>query len=819
MAIANSDGSIVLSTKVDTSGISSFSGALKKLATALGITFSVKAILNFSNAAGKMATQTEASVQRLIDIYGSASQTVGDFIDANANALGMSKASAASFASVYGNLFSVWADQATNANLTNSYLNMTAVIASKTGRTMSDVQERIRSGLLGNTEAVEDLGVFVNVKTIEMTDAFQRMANGKSWEQLDAYTQQQIRSMAILEQATAKYGNEVADTSALTRARFTAAYEDFQNTWGQVVNTVLMPIMEWATKALTYLNGVLHGLFGIAEETVNQSNNINSSTKNQNALTEAVEETAEAQKKATAGFDTLNILSSQAADNVEAPSGTDTNAEVPTGTTTLGFEMDTSSFQDGIDKGRELKEVFQPLIDIFSNLKTAVWAVVAAFAAFLLVKWLLNWLGSIGKKGTDATNIFQGFFDKLGGATQAIAILGGLALVIGSLSGLITAFSESGMSLEEVGGLLGITLGIVVIAFTALAAVLQRMNPNWQTVALAAIIFGGLALVLHEVSNLITVFSESGLSLGELLGSMAIVLGVVLGLMFGLVGAAILLGTNPMALLAVVAVAGALALVLGVLALALPPILDAFGEFIVTTTPSLVLAMTVIGNAIEKIIYALGTSLPPILREIGNLFTKIFDGISKLIDKVGDNLTKILVDGIGGLIEKVLKSIIDFVNDAGPAINNFVDNIIEAVTKLINFIVSGIEYMVNRLVIDGVNGIIKGINKLGKYVGFTIPTVPEFTIPRFIPKLAQGAVIPPNREFMAVLGDQKQGVNIEAPLQTIVDAFNIALAQNGGAGSGKTEVVLEIDGREFGRAVVEQGNRENRRIGTRLVIA
>ena len=87
-----------------------------------------------------------------------------------------------------------------------------------------------------------------------------------------------------------------------------------------------------------------------------------------------------------------------------------------------------------------------------------------------------------------------------------------------------------------------------------------------------------------------------------------------------------------------------------------------------------------------------------------------------------------------------------------------------------------------------------------------------------IPPLAKGAVIPPNREFLAVLGDQKQGVNIEAPLQTIVDAFNIALQGNANYGGGNTEVVLEIDGREFGRAVVEQGKRENQRIGTRLVI-
>lgn len=88
-----------------------------------------------------------------------------------------------------------------------------------------------------------------------------------------------------------------------------------------------------------------------------------------------------------------------------------------------------------------------------------------------------------------------------------------------------------------------------------------------------------------------------------------------------------------------------------------------------------------------------------------------------------------------------------------------------------------------------------------------------------LPALAKGAVLPANKPFLAVVGDQKHGTNIEAPLQTIVDAFNIALAQNGNVGGGNTEVVLEIDGREFGRAVVEQGNRENRRIGTRLVIA
>ena len=231
MAITNGDGSIILTTKVDQTGLNTGINTMKSATTKLGIAFtklggyiattlSVTAFIRFSRAAGQMATQQEANVKRLIDIYGEASQAVGDYIDANARALGMSKSSASSFSAVYGNLFSVWADQKTNAELTSQYLNMTAVVASKSGRTVEDVQERVRSGLLGNTEAIEDLGIFVNVKTIEMTDAFKRLADGRSWEQLGAYEQQQVRTMAILEQATQKYGNQVVESTALTRAQY-----------------------------------------------------------------------------------------------------------------------------------------------------------------------------------------------------------------------------------------------------------------------------------------------------------------------------------------------------------------------------------------------------------------------------------------------------------------------------------------------------------------------------------------------------------------------------------------------------------------------
>lgn len=92
-----------------------------------------------------------------------------------------------------------------------------------------------------------------------------------------------------------------------------------------------------------------------------------------------------------------------------------------------------------------------------------------------------------------------------------------------------------------------------------------------------------------------------------------------------------------------------------------------------------------------------------------------------------------------------------------------------------------------------------------------------FKIPH-IPALAQGAVIPPNREFMAVLGDQKSGTNIEAPMSTIEQGVENVLRRMGvTGGSGDTTVILELDGQQFGKVTYKAYNRENRRVGVRLV--
>lgn len=134
----------------------------------------------------------------------------------------------------------------------------------------------------------------------------------------------------------------------------------------------------------------------------------------------------------------------------------------------------------------------------------------------------------------------------------------------------------------------------------------------------------------------------------------------------------------------------------------------------------------------------------------------------------------------------------------------------------INSFLSMIEGMVNR-VIDGVNGMVDKLNTIswdvpswvpkigGSKFGITLNHLDHVSLPR----LAQGAVIPPNREFAAVLGDQKSGVNIETPLETMVQAFKQALSEN----NNNQPIVLQLNGRTVARAVWDEEEKRYKQTG------
>lgn len=85
--------------------------------------------------------------------------------------------------------------------------------------------------------------------------------------------------------------------------------------------------------------------------------------------------------------------------------------------------------------------------------------------------------------------------------------------------------------------------------------------------------------------------------------------------------------------------------------------------------------------------------------------------------------------------------------------------------------------------------------------------------PASVPRLATGAVIPPNREFLAVLGDQKQGNNIEAPESAIEAAVARGMAQYGG---GNQTAILKIGEQELGRIIFKLNKDQTQRVGIKV---
>ena len=172
--------------------------------------------------------------------------------------------------------------------------------------------ERIRSGLLGNTESIEDLGINVNVAMLEVTDAFKRIANGRSWEKLTFYEQQQIRTLAILEQAHTSFGDSVQQGSAFSLQTLSGAFKDFVAAAGSFVNAGLQPIIKGLTQLFYWAAAgmkALAGLFGLKVETKDSEKQAAAGAQAgaQDSYNESLKETVK-QKQKLAGFDEINTL-------------------------------------------------------------------------------------------------------------------------------------------------------------------------------------------------------------------------------------------------------------------------------------------------------------------------------------------------------------------------------------------------------------------------------------------------------------------------------------------------------------------------------
>lgn len=225
----------------------SIGSAVGKLAKFAGFAILGKKLLDVGMYSTQTALEVAASMNQIKRQMGESSQSFLKWVNDNANAMNMGVGEATNYGAVYSNLFSGFIKDTNKLSAyTAKMLQTSAVVAEGSGRTITDVMERIRSGLLGNTEAIEDLGINVNVAMIKSTEAFKRFSNGQSWDQLDFQTQQQIRLMAILEQATSKYGNTLSNSVngriSLFKSLMKDAALNLGNSMLPIINAI-MPVL------------------------------------------------------------------------------------------------------------------------------------------------------------------------------------------------------------------------------------------------------------------------------------------------------------------------------------------------------------------------------------------------------------------------------------------------------------------------------------------------------------------------------------------------------------------------------------------------
>lgn len=222
----------------------------------------------------------------------------------------------------------------------------------------------------------------------------------------------------------------------------------------------------------------------------------------------------------------------------------------------------------------------------------------------------------------------------------------------------------------------------------------------------------------------------------------------------------------------------------------------------------------IVGNVLDSIKNMFFSFLDWLDEKTGGKFSGIIQFIKDLVGGTIDWFKERFM-GLADSIQEIFEGIVTFLSGV---FSGDWDKALEGVKGIFKGFVNGLIGLVESFVnffVKGINAVIGAANKLsfkapdwlgGGAFGISIPKVPELRLPR----LATGAVIPPNREFMAVLGDQRHGTNIETPEGLLRQIFREE-SGNGAVVSELREIlaairegkVMMVDKREIGVIVQE----------------
>lgn len=848
------DGSVIIDTRMDTSGVQngvsaikqSFNGlgsAVKKIGLLIGGAFAVGKLVQFGKECVELGSDL-AEVQNVVDVtFTTMSDKVNEFAKNAMTSAGLSETMAKRYVGTFGAMSKSFGfSEAQAYDMSTALTQLTGDVASFYNISQDLAYIKLKSVFTGETETLKDLGV---VMTQSALDQY-ALANGYG-KTTSAMTEQEkvaLRLAFVQKQLSAASGDFIrtSDSWANQVRVMQLQLQSLKATVGQGLINIFTPVLKVinillgklatlanAFKSFTELitgkkssgqtSGGGAGLTGDASGVQDTADAYGQAADNAGKLADSTEDVADATKdaaKAAKGYlsplDEINRYSTQDTSSTtsKTPSSGAGSSGSPGGLAGAVGNVDYGKMAEGetaldkISKSAEklaklLKKLWNPFQDAWEKEgKNTINAANIALAGIAkLAKSVGKSLVEVWTNGTGTTML-----------TTMLKIAQNVLKTIGNIaSGFADAWNKNNVGTQ-----------IIQNIADALVVVMQFVEKIAEDTATWAANLDFYPL-LESISNLTSAFAPILESIGNVLEwiyknivlpMLKWVIEVGLPTVVNLVAkvATFLADHQPIVEAFGAALIGAFAAA-KIAGLASSVIKNVSG--IAMAAKGLISLMTGTGGimgGIKAIATAIGPGGVFVLAvgaciAIGVLLYKNWDKIKEMAGKVWDwvsNKTRRFVEAIGnklrglatkmttiwgsikasahqkwnaiwstvsGFVERIKNAIVDKFTSAKKTVVGVFNGMGDAIRSVLNNIISVVNGAISK-----VNGVVSAIESAFSFGPWKVPTPFgsktigfRATFPRVptVPYLAKGAVIPPRSEFLAVLGDQKQGNNIETP--------------------------------------------------------
>lgn len=848
------DGSVIIDTRMDTTGVrngvsaikQSFNGlgsAVKKIGLLIGGAFAVGKLAQFGKECVELGSDL-AEVQNVVDVtFTTMSDKVNEFAKNAMTSAGLSETMAKRYVGTFGAMSKSFGfSEAQAYDMSTALTQLTGDVASFYNISQDLAYIKLKSVFTGETETLKDLGVVLTQSALDQY----ALANGygKTTSEMTEQEKVALRLAFVQKQLSAASGDFIrtSDSWANQVRVMQLQLQSLKATVGQGLINIFTPVLKVinillgklatlanAFKSFTELitgkkssgqtSGSGAGLTGDISGVQDTADAYGQAADNAGKLADSTEDVADATKdaaKAAKGYlsplDEINRYSTQDTSSTASKtpsasgSGSGGGTSLPSAVSNVdyGKVAEGETALDKISKSAEklaklLKKLWKPFQDAWEKegKNTISAAQIALSGIAKLAKSVGRSLVEVWTNGTGTTML-----------TTMLRIAQNVLKTIGNIaSGFADAWNKNNVGTQ-----------IIQNIADALVVVMQFVEKiAADTAAWAANL--DFYPLLESISNLTSTFAPILESIGNVLEwiyknivlpMLTWVIEVGIPTVINLVSkvATFLADHQPIVEAFGAALIGAFAAA-KIAGLASSVIKSVSG--IAMAAKGLIALMTGTGGimgGIKAIATAIGPGGVFVLAvgaciAIGVLLYKNWDKIKEMAGKVWDwisNKTRRFVEDIGnklrglatkmttiwgniktsahqkwnaiwstvsGFVERIKNAIVDKFTSAKNTVVNVFNEMRDAIRSVLNNIISVVNGAISK-----VNGVVSAVESAFSFGPWKVPTPFgsktigfRATFPRVptVPYLAKGAVIPPRSEFLAVLGDQKQGNNIETP--------------------------------------------------------